>query len=87
MTKKQYRTPNVSVGTVKIGRNSIRKRTVQAKITSAGGHRTQRLNVSPQLDSLGEDVAADGSNPVQLTDGKQDGSPVCSVDLKCVWHL
>jgi Tol biopolymer transport system component len=29
---------------------------------------------------------ADGSNPVQLTDGKQDSSPLCSVDLKWVYY-
>jgi eukaryotic-like serine/threonine-protein kinase len=29
---------------------------------------------------------ADGSNPVQLTDGTQDFAPVCSVDLKWVYY-
>ena len=32
-------------------------------------------------------VDADGSNPIQLTDGKQDSLPVCSVDLKWVYFI
>jgi serine/threonine protein kinase len=32
-------------------------------------------------------VDADGSNPMQLTDGKQDSLPVCSVDLKWVYYI
>jgi Tol biopolymer transport system component len=32
-------------------------------------------------------VDADGSNPMQLTDGKQDSLPVCSVDLKWVYYF
>ena len=32
-------------------------------------------------------VDADGSNPMQLTDGKQDSLPVCSVDLKWVYYV
>jgi Tol biopolymer transport system component len=30
---------------------------------------------------------ADSANPVQLTEGKQDFSPVCSVDLKWVYYV
>lgn len=32
-------------------------------------------------------VDADGSNPIQLTDGMQDSLPVCSVDLKWVYFI